>query len=381
MRDTGDAMTSSLLTRVSGLAALGLLVVGLSGCAESASAPTDPAEVTAQPAAVTVRTAAVTATDSASDTLRFAGIVQAHQRATLTFQVSGTLKAQPVEMGQQVKAGDLLARLYNPALKPATDSAKARLQELTTQLEQAQREWKRSQSLYQRGVVSEQTLEQLAAKRDGLEASVATAEASLAEANQMLGESTLKAPFAGRIEALLVEVDEFVGAGTPVVRLSSPGRREVEVRVPAYMLEDINLGQLLPIWSVQNRHQEPVNGTVVEIAQPGSVRGELHAVLVSLPENTLDAGAPVEVGIIPRVEPVTTVPLLSVIRSATGTAVYRVSTNDGTGGSKAERVAVDVRRIVGEQVVIESDALKAGDQVVYAGMTRLADGDPLEILP
>lgn len=378
MRDTGNSMTSPIL---SGLAALSLLVVGLSGCAESASAPADPAEVTAQPAAVTVRTAAVIATDSAADTLRFAGIVQAHQRATLTFQVSGTLKARPVELGQQVKAGELLARLYNPGLKPATDSAKARLQELNTQLDQSEREWKRSQSLYKRGVVSEQTLEQLAAKRDGLEASVATAQASLAEASQMLGESTLNAPFAGRIEALLVEVDEFVGAGTPVVRLSSPGRREVEVRVPAFMLEQVSLGQVLPVWSVQSRHLTPVNGTIVEIAQPGSVRGELHAVLVSLPEGTLDAGVPVEVGIIPRVESVKTVPLLSVIRSATGTTVYRVSSNDGAGNSKAERVAVDVRRIVGEQVVIESDALKPGDQVVYAGMTRLADGDSLEILP
>ena len=39
--------------------------------------------------------------------LRFSGIVRAAQRATLTFQVSGTLKERPVELGQTVKAGDV----------------------------------------------------------------------------------------------------------------------------------------------------------------------------------------------------------------------------------------------------------------------------------
>lgn len=352
---------------------LSLLAALIAGCAESVSAPATPAN------AITVRTAPVSTNETAAEPLRFAGIVQARQRATLTFQVSGTLRDRPVELGEQVEPDQVLATLYNPGLEPAQDSARARLQELQTQLAQARRESDRSRKLFERGVVSAQTLEQLDSRRDSLEAGVATARAALAEARRMVAESSLKAPFAGRVEALLVEEDEFVNAGQPVARISSPSGREVEVRVPAYLLEQVTLGQQLPIWSVQERRRAPVTGSIIEIAQPSAVRGELHAVLVSLPDGTLEAGVPVEVGIAPPSESLTTVPLLSVIRSATGTSVFRV-VEDGDRPT-AERVNITVERIAGEQAIIGDGPLKPGDQVVYAGMTRVTQGDAVEILP
>jgi len=346
----------------------------------------------AGPMAVHVRTAAVEGGDAREVSLRFAGIVRASQRATLTFQLSGTLTERKVELGQTVQAGDVLARIYSPALEPARDSASARLDELTTNYQQSQREWQRASSLSERGVLSEQALEQIAARRDGLRASVATARASLAEASKMLEENTLKAPFSGRVEALLVEQDEFVAAGQPVMRLSSPNGREVEVRVPVYLLDHVSLGASLPVWSVQDRSQGPVQGSVVEIAQAGAIRGELQPLLVNLPANTLNAGVPVEVGITPQTTAALTVPLLAVIRDVNAAASPAFDTtsnsnstpNSGASSSTsvflvrdgvARRTPVTVLRILGERVAIYSESLVAGDQVVYAGMTKLVDGD------
>lgn len=351
------------------LASALLAVLSVSGCRGGGAESGENAENTP----VAVRVSAVTGGQMEEIPLRFSGIVRAAQRATLTFQVSGTLKERPVELGQTVKPGDVLARLYNPALEPARDSAAARLDELRTQFEQAQREWERSSRLHQRGVVSEQTLEQIAARRDSLRASMATAEASLAEATRLLEESVLKAPFAGQVEALLVERDEFVGAGQPVMRLSSPLGREVEVRVPAHLLGHVRIGQELPVWLVQDRNREPATGTVVEIAQGSSIRGELHPVLVSLPPNSLSSGEPVEVGIAPVRESAITVPLLAVVRDSTGTSVFRVQ------DQVAQRVPVQVDRVIGERVMVHPGALSPGDQVVYAGMTRLVDGDTVEV--
>ena len=349
------------------LSAFSLLVLVACGPTESAQKP--------EQTPVTVRTAAVSMGAQVAEPLRFSGIVQARQRATLTFQISGNLVERAIELGEKVEVGDTLARLYNPGLEPAQASALARLKELSTQLDQAQREWDRSSRLQEKGVVSVQALEQLTARRDGLLASVATAEAALAEANQMLDESVLKAPFAGRVEALLVERDEFVAAGQPVMRLSSPDGREVEVRIPAFLLNQVSLGQLMPVWSVQARGANPVTGTVSEIAQAGSVRGELHPVLVSLPENTLEPGEPVEVGIVPNIQGELSVPVLAVMQATGGNSVFRIS--DG----RAQRVPVTVHRIIGERVVVSSRNLGQGDQVVYAGLTRLAEGDEVEILP
>ncbi|MFN2362432.1 MAG: efflux RND transporter periplasmic adaptor subunit [Marinobacter sp.] len=349
------------------VAVTALAVLLVSGCKSGEPAPDQGG------APVTVRAAEVTGGQTEGVSLRFSGIVRAAQRATLTFQVSGTLRERAVELGQTVKTGDLLAKVYNPALEPARDSAAARLDELKTQYDQAQREWERSRKLHERGVVSEQALEQLASRRDSLRSSMATADASLAEATRLLEESELRAPFDGRVEALLVERDEFVASGQPVMRLSSPEGREVEVRVPAYMLNHVTLGQLLPVWSVQDRNRAPETGSIVEIAQSGGVRGELHPVLVSLPADTLEPGEPVEVGITPSETVATTVPLLSVMKSNGGASVFRVS--DGI----ARRVPVTVQRIIGERVVVEASDLTAGDQVVFAGMTRISDGDAVEI--
>jgi len=359
-------MTSPLYPLATGL--LVSLMVLLSGCRSPADTP-----VAESSASVSVRVSEVEGGLTRDMPLRFSGIVRATQRATLTFQVSGTLKERVVELGQTVAPGDLLARVYNPALAPARDSARARLDELTTQYEQAGREWERASRLHVRGVVSEQSLEQIAARRDALKASVATAQAALSEATQLLQESTLRAPFAGRVEALLVEQDEFVAAGQPVMRLSSPQGREVEIRVPVYLLDHVSLDQSVPVWPVQDRSLPAQTGSVVEIAQASAIRGELHPVLVSLPVDTLEPGMPVEVGIVPVIREAITVPLLSVIRTAAGTSVFRVE--EGV----AQRVPVEVDRIIGERVVVHSPELAPGDQVVYAGMTRLTDGDAVEV--
>src|SRR5690554_7488916 len=71
------------------LASMLLAVVSLSGCNSSASEP-----AADQP--VSVRVAEVTGGQVVEIPLRFSGIVRAAQRATLTFQVSGTLKERPV---------------------------------------------------------------------------------------------------------------------------------------------------------------------------------------------------------------------------------------------------------------------------------------------
>ena len=92
---------------VSLLAAASLLV---SACKSSEPAPEQGA------APVTVRAAEVTGGQTEGVSLRFSGIVRAAQRATLTFQVSGTLRERAVELGQTVKTGDLLARVYNLSL-------------------------------------------------------------------------------------------------------------------------------------------------------------------------------------------------------------------------------------------------------------------------
>ncbi|AJD49321.1 RND family efflux transporter MFP subunit [Isoalcanivorax pacificus W11-5] len=321
---------------------------------------------------VTVRTAPVLAGEDLAP-LRFAGVVRARQRAELTFQVSGTLHERPAEIGQPVVAGDLMARLRNPQLIPARDSARARIRETDAQLRQAEQEYQRAVTLRERGVLSEQDLEQLLARRDALEAGRATAQAALAEADQLLRESELRAPFAGTVEAVLAEPGEFVAAGQPVLRLSSALGLEVEVRIPEILRTSLKPGDRLTVWRVMERGSEPLTGVVTEIGR-GSRRGELYPLVVSLDDPSLAPGVSVEVGVPRGRREALALPVLAVFRSSEGPAVFRVRDNI------AERVPVTVLQLAGEQVLVSGEALSADDQVVYAGLTRLVSGDRVTVI-
>lgn len=345
-------------------------VLLLSGCGVGDNAD---AAVSDRSAAVPVRAAEVTAS-AVAEPLRFAGSVRARNRASLTFQVGGVLRSRQVEIGQHVETGEVLAALYNPELVPARDAARARLNELQAQAEQARREQQRGEQLFQRGVLSTQELEQQSARLAALTAGVGSARATLKQTEQMSAESQLRAPFSGRVEALLVEPGEFVAPGQAVMRLASSNGLEVEVSVPAHLTGDLLVGQTLPVWSSLTGRQ--AEGRLLELGQGASQAGVLYPMVISLLSADFRSGDAVEVGVQRNMGDALRVPLAAVMRSADGLAVFRV-TEEG----RVRRVAVTVSAMQGEQAILGASPLQQGDQVVYAGLTRLADGDAVELLP
>ena len=339
----------------------------LAGCLGLADQSAEPATRT-----MAVRVADVVSIDQSS-ALRFAGVVRARQRASLTFQVGGVLLSRSTEIGQQVAAGDVLAVLYNPELEPARDAARARLSELQTQAAQAVRDHERSRQLFERGVLSAQELEQQKALKERLQAGVVSARASLSQSEQLRAETQLRAPFAGRVEALLVEPGEFVAPGQAVLQIAAEQGHEVEVRVPAALVADLSPGQELAVWSSLDGQQS--RGRIVEVGQGASQGGALYPLVVALEQDGLRSGTAVEVEL-QSLRPVALgVPIAAVMRSGEGLSVFRVSEG------RAERVTIAVAALLGEQVLLSESDLVPGDQVVYAGLSRLSDGDALELLP
>jgi RND family efflux transporter MFP subunit len=353
------------------LAAVAAMLVVLTGCEADGAA-----QVVEHKAAVTVRAAPVVAA-TAAEPLRFAGVVRARQRAQLTFQVGGVLRSRSVEIGQAVEQGAILATLYNPELEPARNVSRARLEELKAQAAQAEREAQRSDQLFERGVISAQQREQQQARLDALQAGVGSARAALIQTEQVRGESQLRAPFAGRIETLMVEPGEFVSPGQPVMALASAEGLEVEVLIPGDMLQGLSIGQHVPLWD--GLHNTPMQGTISEIGQGSSQGSALYPLVVALEQDAARSGDAVEVGIGRAAEQGLNVPMAAVMRSFAGgdggLAVFRVT------AGKVERVSIEVEALRGEWAMLRGNALQAGDMVVYAGLTRLSEGDAVELLP
>lgn len=322
---------------------------------------------------VAVRTAAVERLVS-DQVLRFAGTVRPRQRASLTFQIGGVLRERSVELGERVTAGQPLALLYHPEITPARDAAAARLRELEANAGQARRDLTRSEELAQRGVISRQALEQQQARLNALGAAAASARASLLQTERMADEMQLRAPFAGSIEALLVEPGEYVTAGQPVMRLAAASGYEVEVRVPADLLRDLAVGDSVPVNDSFTGAQW--QGRVIEAGRSAIDGSVLYPLIVGIDAKDVSAGDAVEVSLQRSGAPGLGIPLAAVMRSADGLAVFRV-----TGEDRVERIAITVAGIRGDRVLLDPGTLTAGDAVVYAGLTRLAPGDRVSMLP
>lgn len=305
--------------------------------------------------------------------LRFAGVARPRQRANLSFQVGGSIEARFAEIGQQVEQGEIVARLYNPQLQPAREAAAARLEQLRTDAEQAERDLARLERLYERDLLASQDVEQQRSTLKGIRSAIDNARANLLQTEQLQDESELRAPFTGRIEQVLLEPGEFAQPGQPVLRMSAEDGLEVEVQVPPRFLAGLSLGESLSVFN--GLSGETYQGVITEIGESASASNALYPLVVSLQHTGLRSGEALEVAVPRQRRSALTVPLNAVMRSAQGLTVFRLNENN-----RAQRVVVDVARITGDQVELAPGNLSEGDRIVYAGLTRLAEGDLVTVL-
>jgi RND family efflux transporter MFP subunit len=354
--------------------ALSLAVV-LSACSESAELAENEAEQSST--AIPVRVASVERR-SDDELLRFSTTSRVRQRASLTFQVGGVIEARSVEIGEQVSAGQTLMTLYSPSLQPAAQAAQFRLEQLQAYKTQTDRELERLKTLYDRGVIPMQELEQQSTRAESLVSAVNNARATAEQAASLLRETQLIAPFSGSVEQILVEPGEFAQPGQAVLRIASADQLEAEIRVPAHLIDSLVPGQELTAWrslGSTDADNSVMTATILDIGQSSTSQNSLYPVVVSLPAPLIRTGEALEIGVPRRRESALVIPMSAVMRSADGLTVFQSINN------RVTRVAIEVEQLQGEFAVIKPGALEEGAQIVYAGITRLAEGDQIEVLP
>lgn len=349
---------------------LGLLVLitaFLSGCSRS------PAAAVADDVARSVRISEVQTRQHERE-IRISGVTRAAQRASLAFLVSGTLIERPVELGEKVTAGQSVARLINPSLEPAVAASDARLRELEARLAQLQRDVTRAADLRERGLISQDDLEQVRTEREAMRATRDLAAANLAEARNQLAQAVLRAPFDASVEAVFFEPGEFVAAGQPVLQLSNLARLEVELEIPETLIGHFESGRTVTL-SLPFLGQRQVTGRVVHVGDAGGQSGGLFPVEIALdPDQSLRPGLTAELVLRLPTAPALIVPLAAILDPGTGQPrVFRLV--DG----RIEPVYVRIGQLFNEQVEVIG-ALNEGDQVVVTGLSSLTPGQPVQVL-
>ncbi|MFT4781931.1 MAG: HlyD family secretion protein [Psychroserpens sp.] len=228
-----------------------------------------------------------------TETVSATGKIQPEVEVKISSEVSGEILDLPYKEGQQVKKGDLLVRVNPDLIQSAVNRSQASYQNVRAGLEQADASLKeakanydRSKSLFERGVISKAdwdraiaAFETATASRSSAYYSVQSAAATVNEAKDNLGRTTIYAPMSGTISLLNVELGErVVGtqqmAGTEILRVANLNNMEVEVDVNENDIVKVQIGDST-IVEVDAYLKKEFKGVVTEIAN--SAAGALAA--------------------------------------------------------------------------------------------------------
>jgi HlyD family secretion protein len=146
-----------------------------------------------------------------------------------------------VEEGDQVKAGQLLARLHTDRLQAAWDRAQANVNAARAEAHAAQLSYQRIKSMAERKLAPTELADEAEGKSLAAAARVAAAEAALEENTQALEDAALYAPVAGVIRERIVEPGDFVTPQTPVLTMALLDPVWVRVYLP-----ETDLGRVKP---------------------------------------------------------------------------------------------------------------------------------------
>ena len=222
------------------------------------------------------------------ETVSATGKIQPEIEVKISSEVSGEIIALPIKEGQVVKKGDLLVKI-NPDLYTSgynrtvsnLSGTKAGLSQADATFKEAKASYDRSKTLFDKGIISRSDWDKAIAAFEGAKANkesayfnVQSANATVKEAKDNLGRTTIYAPADGTISSLGVELGERVlgtqqMTGTELLRVANLNNMEVEVDVNENDIVKINIGDSTKI-QVDAYLKKEFKGIVTSISNSAS---------------------------------------------------------------------------------------------------------------
>ena len=311
-----------------------------------------------------VVSAITVATSSWQSRIRAFGQVRAVQGADLSAEVPGIVDRIDFQSGAEVAAGTQLLRL-----RANDDDARLATLQATADLWAAN--VARDQKQFDAQAISRATLDQDNANLHSFRAQVAAQQA-------LMQEKIIRAPFAGRLGIRMVDLGQYLVAGTPVVTLQALDPIYVDFNVPQQQVGHIAPGQAVQVnvdsypGRVFAAHVLAVDSRIDASSRMASIRASLQN-----PDHALLPGMFATVGLADGApHQAVAVPAAAISYNPYGNFVY-VLTPGQDGAAKGVMTAtsrvVNTGEAEGDRVVVLS-GLQPGERVVTAGQVKLRNG-------
>ncbi|MEM7502927.1 MAG: efflux RND transporter periplasmic adaptor subunit [Pseudomonadota bacterium] len=313
----------------------------------------------------------------------FSGTSKSTTESRLSFKVAGTIVNAPVQIGQRLQAGDLIAEIDPASYVLQSQQAQAALIESEANQRRAAANYERTRGLYANDNASLNELESARAQAESAEAVVAAAEKALEIARLNVSYTRLRADTDCSIGSLDVEVNENVASGQQVATVSCGDAYEVTLDLPESLIGSVDT------WTpVRVQFSAIPNmtflGNVSEVAVASAPGSAAFPVVISIDGEhpALRSGLAADVTFQFDTESengeTVVLPVSSVINDSGGTYVFIAEPTEDNGVAVVERRNVTLGELSQEGVEVV-DGLARGDRVVTAGITVIRNGQSVLI--
>ena len=316
-----------------------------------------------------VRTAEVRY-DNAAQRNRYVGTVRARHEVDQAFRVGGKVVKRSVEIGQAVRAGDVIAVLDDNDYRLAEEAARQQLVAATAQAAQADSDRKRLAALKADGSVSASDEERADSNARTTRAAADAKAKELDIARNRLGYTTLHASQSGVVTSVKFETGQVVAEGQPVVSIANQVEPEVVVDVPEDQLAAFKSARYKA--SIASAPEELFEVTLRELSPQAAQQTRTYrARLKPADARALPLGATstLFVEYPGGSQAVAVIPAAAITQAGGQPAVWLVrKAADAAGSVSLARVTVHGYR--NDEVLVSGPA--AGDLVVAAGVQKMA---------
>lgn len=305
----------------------------------------------------------------------FPGEVRARVESRLGFRIPGKIVTRKVDVGAEVKRGQLLMQLDPQDLKLAQAQANAGLKAAESNRDLAKAELKRYQDLREKNFVSQAILDSKETAFKAAQASYDQALAGYRNQSNQAGYASLVSDVDGVVTGIDAEVGQVVGAGTPVLRIAQAGEKEIVIAIPEDKVDILRKVTDVKVRTWANPNNV-IPGTLRELSPVADPATRTYAAKISIP----DASAHIKLGMTGYVtfsakspNAMLKLPLTALFNDKGATSVWVVE------NGSVKLVPVQVGGSSGNEILV-AGGLAPGQTIVTAGVNQLKPGQKVKIL-
>jgi RND family efflux transporter MFP subunit len=311
----------------------------------------------------------------------FNAIASSEQQIKLSFKVQGNIQYFKYKIGDEVKKGDLIAKLDSKPYELKVSQVQYALSEAKASSVNAKSNYERTKKLYINQNASASDIDNAKASYNATKAKVQNINKELEYVSLQLSYTKLYAPQAGFISLKYVQENENINTGTPVVLLSDKVVDEVKVQVPESYINKIKKNEAVKVIFESIDRNKTYNAKISEISKFASNDTQTYKVVVKLNHSSKEVRSGMSANVyFQNMDEVTSnilfVPSNSVLNDKSGYFVYILEKEDPTYIVRKQNVKVGNLRKKGYEIL---SGLKQNDYVLKAGMSEVYENMKVQI--